>query len=311
MGNTEIKPATPQQDQLAKIKSAAEKRFEAITVQANELLLRVEKIDIKNETSLAIAQQTLSEVKRIEKMVEDKRVEIKAPYLQAGKEIDAIAKRVLGPLDTAMEKGDKKLRAWNAKQEEAANAQKAINEKKYTFLKALEKQIQDKLALCKSTEQYASLANNIATKWPGKETFGIYGDEAIKVKDNFIGLIKTKIDLFQAATGNDSSAAATVSEKIEEAQAITAQASETASVIEEKKGIAATTAPVFKTAVRKTWKHEVIDEKALPRQFLSADDKKIRDYFNANVKTGVEEKGMKEIIAGGVRFYLDEAPTIR
>ncbi len=309
MENTETKPTAPQQDQLAKIKSNAEKRFEVVTKMANDLALRCGKIEINDDTTLALAQQTLSEANRIFKMIEEKRVEIKSPYLQAGKEIDRIAGTILKPLEDALEKGKDKLREWNKKQDEVANAQKLLNEKKYNFLKSLERQIEEKIKLCTSVDNYNQLAANINSKWPAKETFGTYGDDAIKIKDNFITLIKTKVEILNSANGNTAEAANIVAEKIEEAKSIENKVAETSAIIDEKKDIA----PVAtsKSSVRKTWKHEVVDEMKLPRQFLSADDKKIREYFSSKLKEKTEYEGLKEVTVGGVRFYIDEVPTIR
>ena len=54
------------------------------------------------------------------------------------------------------------------------------------------------------------------------------------------------------------------------------------------------------TTIRKTWTHEITDDKEVPREFLMPDEKKIMQA----VRSGIRE-------IKGVRIYQDEQPIIR
>lgn len=294
-------------DQLTKVKSLAEKKFELIRSEAVTLAGQCAAIKITDENTLAMSQQVLSKANQIVKAVEAKRSEIKAPYLQAGKAIDELAKQIMDPLEKAIESGKLQLRKWNDAQAEKDKLAKAESEKRFTFLSDIKKNLEEKVAACKTAEDCEKLIASINKNFPAMEVFGEYAIGANATKNNFINLLTIRRDTFAAAVSNNANAAEIVATKLEEIKTVEEAKEEITATIQETKEIVESNTSTIKSNVRKVPKFEIVDDAKLPRQFLSADEKKIREYMNAN-KDKITKEG---VVIGGVRFYIDEAPVIK
>jgi len=294
-----ITQVSPQQQQMEKIKSAAQLKFQALQGLAYEIMLNSKAINIIDENTLAIGQQTLSKANQLLKDVDAKRKEIKKPYYDAGIQIDAIAETVKSPLEDSIETIKVKLKVWNTEQEKVAQAKNAENEKKFTVLKAIENQLNKKIKIAILPDQCQALLDSITEKFPKADTFGPYAGEAIEIKKKFIALLTAKKNMAESTMQNDASEVLAASE---EAEIVAEEIQQLSNSIIERKVEVAESITVSKSKTRKVWKFEVIDANALPKQFLSADEKKIREYMNANKASFGKEKTV-----GGVRFYEDES----
>jgi len=74
-----------------------------------------EQIVISDPTTLAIAQQNLSKANDLLKYIEEKRIEIKAPYLVASKEIDRIGAELKQPVQDGIDHIKTQIKEWDAK----------------------------------------------------------------------------------------------------------------------------------------------------------------------------------------------------
>ncbi len=284
----------------------AEKKFEVVKEQGVALTTRCLAIKITDAGTLAMAQQVVSQTKEFEKAVEAKRAEIKKPYLDAGKEIDSIAKSINDPVRKGLNFAEEQLRAWNeAEKKRVANAN-AANQKLADHLQKVQDAINIKLATCITPDDCDKLIASIKANFPNPASYGIYEEQAHKVKENYIQLLEVRKATVKAATGNSATAATEVAKSIETAAIVQEQIVQNKQEIEETKQIVQENNVAITSKVRKTWKFEVADEAKLPRQFLSADDAKIRAYLTAN-EAKIKADDTDKII-GGVRFYLDEKP---
>jgi hypothetical protein len=81
-----------------------------VFVQLSEEALQIK---VTDDVSLAIANQKLSAVNNHLKLIEEKRTELKKPYLDAGKKVDAIAKDLSEPLNNSIQYLKNQIKEWN------------------------------------------------------------------------------------------------------------------------------------------------------------------------------------------------------
>lgn len=293
---------------LEKLKSDAELRFEGVKKLALELQAQAKAIDIKDETTLAMANQLLSKVKDHEKAVDERRKTLKKPYYDAGVIIDATAKSILAPLQDAMETGKTKLRVWNEQQQAIIDQQNKELEKQKKFLEDIIKQIKEKCDKCVTPGQCISLSASIEKLFPAKEKFGPYGEQAMIQKKLYIDLLKTKHDAIAAAlSGETGSTEAITTMKDAEAdvKATSAEVIEQATVVAEEIK-EANKGSVVKGSVRRVWKAQVVDHDKLPRRWLCPNMDAINKYLADN-----KINMMSPYEIDGVKFYIDEVPVIK
>lgn len=90
----------------------------ALQTQAKLYAEKISVLKVVDDNSEAIVTQRLSEAKELLKAIETKRTELKKPYLDAGKEIDAIAKALVDDLQKADVAVREDLRKYKEKKEE-------------------------------------------------------------------------------------------------------------------------------------------------------------------------------------------------
>ncbi len=304
--STEVKALNPQDEALIKAKSLAEKTFELVVQEVNAVVAQCKSIKITDEGSLAMAEQVLSKANRAMKDADEKRKAFNKPADERIKFVNNLVKsKITNPLEEAVAFGKDQLRIWNDEQKKQAAADQEKNNKDYTYLKALEAQVKERIAACNTSVNCENLIESINAKWPVDAKFGNYLQEANQTKQNFITYLKTRKSALEGAAAGSSIESVVDAVKQQEA-ALSSQA-ELSTVIDERKDLVAASISTVKSNVRKVWKFEIVDEAKLPRQFLSQDDKKIREYLSAHK----EEFNPAGEIKGGVRFYQDEAPVIK
>ncbi len=302
--NTEA-ALTPQEQALQKAKSTAEKKFELAIAETAQLVQQCNAIVISDSTTLGMANQLLSKANTRLKEVEVKRKEIIRPsqdYIDFVNEL--VKSKLTNPLKDTVEKGKLSLRTWNEKEVKKENELKAEENKRFVFLQTCVSNMQKQVDLADSVERCNSVINAINNQWPSDDKFGSYLSEATKTKNNFIVLLDTKKVALQGALSNNLSV---VTEAIEQ---ISTTASEQAQVNEslvEKKEVIQDSIQAETGSVRRVWRYRLVEEKLLPREFLSIDDKKVKEYLSKN-KENFNPSGT---IKGGIEFYLDAQPIIK
>ncbi len=305
---TNTQPATAlsiQEQALAKAKSSAEKKFELTIAETTAVVSQCKAIVITDTTTLAMANQILSKANNALKDVEEKRKNYNRPYADQIAFVNSLVKeKISNPLSEAVEHGKKLLREWNEKEIKKASDLKAENDKRFTFLKTCEANIQKQVDLCTTIENIDKLITVINKQWPTDDKFGSYIEEANKTKNNFIAILEMQKVKIQNAVSGDVEAFQETT--IQVAEVVTEQA-ELSVVATEKKEIIAESIQAETSAVRRVWKWEVISEKDLPREFLSIDKAKVDAYMKAN-KEKFDEAGT---VKAGVKFFRDAAPMIK
>lgn len=81
-----------------------------VFIQLSEEALQIK---VTDNVSLAIANQKLSAVNNHLKLIEEKRTELKKPYLDAGKKVDSIAKDLSEPLNNSIQYLKNQIKEWN------------------------------------------------------------------------------------------------------------------------------------------------------------------------------------------------------
>ncbi len=296
---------TAQESALQRAKSSAEKKFELVIAETIEVVNQCKSIVISDSTTLSMANQLLSKANNGLKDAEEKRKAFNKPYAdQISFVNDLVKSKITNPLAEAVEHGKKLLRDWNEKELQKANELKSEDTKRFTFLKTCEANIQKQAILCDTEEKCDKLIMTIQAQWPSDDKFGKYVQEAIATKNNFISLLNTKKIALKGSLNND---VQVVTESIEQINETIAAQSELVESVAEKQSFIQENIVPETSAVRRSWKYEVVDESKLPREFLSIDPKKVKAYMDAN-KDKFEESGT---IKCGVKFFRDAAPQIK
>lgn len=301
-------PETTNNEQLEKIKSVAEQKFDAVKKEALELHNQCKSITIVDDITLGMANQLLSKMNNTLKIVKEKGLTMRAPYTEASKLIIAFEKSVSTPLEEGLTIGKDKMRIWNAAQDKIKQEKEAKLNALKNQLQAIDKQLLEKADLCATPQQCLDLIASVHKNFPPLESYVPFASDAKEIKDRYLNILQIKADaLSKVVSGQSGSTAAIVDLRKEEAvvtqrsiEAITAMADKQETLTEQ----IAISAP--KSNVRKTWKFEISDVNAIPREWLVLDETKAKEYMSAN-----KEKLKSGDIVNGIKFYIDESPMIR
>lgn len=295
-----------------------------------------QQIVITDETTLAIGQQNLSKANDLLKYIEDKRIEIKAPYLVASKEIDRIGAELKQPVQDGIDHIKTQIKGWDAKLEERKKAeQKALEEKALAKAKLLEEQqrksqeilasingkyttwFKTKLTECVNVETCEKTLAYIHSNYPKKETFLQHGDLAYELRDNYIAMIENKkqilisadvlsdeeIDIAKRKQALSEQKEKLASEErelaIKEQEAKLKREKEEADkkAEEERKLLLEKQGAEKTSGVRKIWKFELVDKSKLPLEWIALDE--------SAVKLHLKSDDIKEGVMNGVKFYQE------
>lgn len=300
MENKEVAKQDPQQA----LKDNTSKKFEALKTQAIALSDQCKSIKVEDAITLSMAEQTLSKSNQLYKMIEDKRVAIKAPYIAAGKTIDKIANEMLDPLEEAIKKGKDIIKQWNDKQAQIKKEADEKNSKIVSKINALHLQLQEKTELCTTPDKCQNLIDSINKVFPKKESFLQYADDAELIKTNYLQLLKIRKATQEASLAGNINVVAQGMKMVHNIES----ANKTSAVaIQEKSEMISSATTITKSATKKTYKFEIVDENLVDRKLMSVDDKKVRDHM-ATIKDKITTDG---ITIDGIKYYIDNTVTIR
>lgn len=286
-------------------------KFNELKATAEEHILILSQIQITDNNSEAIATQQLSSAKAYVKHVESIRVEMKAPYLDMGKQIDTAAKTLNSPVDEWVEKVGKSLLAWKQaaqrKREEEANRLANLKAKiiSYQTESILE------INACKTVSpELAGVFKKRIAEFPADDQWGEFVAEAHEMKKVLMAHGKSKkasLEELAKATSKEEVEKIEVAQQIQEAEAI--QATQEI-VIEKADNAIAKVESQTTTNIRKDWKATVFDFNAIPREFLILDEKKVKEYMREKVAKGdfVSGQTYQEF---GIQFKQEETLLVR
>lgn len=266
-------------------------KFEVYKKQANDFAAKLSTLKVTDENSEAIVTQRLSEAKELIKAVEGKRTELKAPYLDAGRQIDKIAKELVEQLNLAYEDIRKVLLAWKQEQEKKRKEEIAqLEEGK----KKVDKYYQDAIAeinQAKAPVDLSAVFVKYVKDFPGADVWGAHTEYA----NHILAEIK-------AAGGAKLKA-------IKEGISIVAEVREVAvpENIEEK----AIQLEVAKPSnMRKVWKFEMVEKMQVPLDWLVLDDKKVKEFMAQAKEAGHLKEG-ENFMFNGVKFYQEDQLVVK
>lgn len=292
-------------------------------------------IIVTDNSTLTIAQQNLTKAAQLAKAIDEKRAEAKAPYFEAGKQIDYTAKEITKELNEAIEQiksnikkyvdeleakqkeEQKRIEAEAAKKlEEAKKDQERkerilsyINVKLPAYLKAEYEKIQT-VADCDK------LIGIIETGLQPDDKMQEFVSQYIQLKNTFYAHVKLKKDLLMSADEISEEEKqilkrrqeiADQKAKLEEEERAMAAEQEKIKAEAEQKRLAELAEEQKKSAevevkakIRKVWRFEVVDKSKVILDWLVVDESKVKEYLSEN-KDSIES-GM---VINGIKFVQD------
>ncbi len=274
---------------------SAESSFLALKAECDALSTSCGKLTIKDELSLKMATKQYSLLKAKMKEVEDSRVEIKSPFLKAGQQIDALAKKLYDPMEKVLDEGREKVVAYNNEQKEKALAEtKRINDIK----SKISKYSADAIAAFDACKTEAELSFQrdiwIMNFFPDEEAFGEFFAEADALKFTLNDFCKNKRIAINTPAESDPETEIIIKEAIEEV------VSEVGAVEIEK---AVYVAP---KNISGKFVAEVVNLSLVPREYLMFDESAIKKFIKEN-----SDKLSDGMIEGGIKFVWVENVKIR
>ncbi len=316
--------------------------LQAFKSQVDVIGNNCQQIQVVDEVSLAIGQQNLSKANNLLTSIEEKRVAIKAPYLDSGKLIDSTAKILSEELSKGIKHIKEQVGEWEKKRLAEAAAKQAEIDKQLADKAAADKAEEDRKATirsyikdkatptlqkmyadCTSVEICDAKLSAIENNYKSREFFAEYVDEAYTLRDNYIDLIKAKKQQLLAASTMSEAEIELALEKEaiaiekanmalreselkakEETARLEKEAKEAEAAAELEKQRLAQEAKSNKTrGIRYTWTFELNDIKAVPLDWLTLDEAKVKEWLKSNkesLKDGDIMDGVKFIKKMGI-----------
>lgn len=316
--------------------------LQAFKSQVDVIGKNCQQIQVVDEITLGIGQQNLSKANNLLTSIEEKRVAIKAPYLESGKLIDSTAKILSEELSKGIKHIKDQVAEWEKKRLAEAGAKQAEIDKELAEKQAADKAEEDRKAIIRAyikdkatptlQKMYADCTSiivcdeklvTIENNYKSREYFAEYANEAYQLRDNYIELIKAKkVQLAAAATMSDAEIKLALEKEAiaiekanmllreselkakEETTRLDKEAKEAAELAETEKQRLAQEAELNRTkGIRYTWTFELSDIKAVPLDWLTLDEAKIKEWLKLNksdLKDGDIMDGVKFIKRMGV-----------
>lgn len=272
----------------------AEDAFLSLQKSANEIAEKCSKLTITDDTSLLLVTQQYSLLKGTIADIEKLRVKEKAPYLDAGKQIDALAKKLSTPLENVFTEGSKKILAYNKqKQEKAQKELNRINDIKSAISKFSSEAIK-RLGECKTIEELTSVREQLIVQYVPDSQWTEFDTEYQQVRVALNDYAKAKrIEITTPAQADE-----TLTESIKEA------------IVDkvEEVGVQEVAKAEFTTTskIKEKWLFEVVNLAEVPREYLMLDEKKVKEFIKNNTELLVNGE-----VQAGIKFFIEESVTIR
>ncbi len=267
--------------------------FDALKKETTTSADACNKLTVTDSVSLAIATQNLSKANQYIKDIEKIRKELKAPYFDAGKKIDALADALSSPLEKTLAEGKAKILAYNKIEEAKALAEQQRIIKIKNLIQTYYTNAIAAMNNCKVDAELIIEHNKFIKNFPADPFWSEFSGEAATMRTQLLDYAKARRIEIAAPKEADETVTETIKEQIEETVLQVSQQAES---------VKFTTT----TAFRGTWKEEIVDITKMPLEWLMPDEKKIKAYgkeFRESITDGD--------VINGVRFFVDKSVTIR
>lgn len=256
------------------------------------------KITITNETEHAVAVMVFSDANKTLTAIEKKRKELKEPYLEAGRKIDAAAKDIASVLEDAVSKGKKKLLEWTQEQQRKKQIElQRIQGIKDRIIK-YKNETMAAIDRCIDTDQLVQVNQTKIAVFPADAEWQEFAADAKEMRKAIHEYAKAKkIALEQPFEREEAHA---VMSQIEEEQVIKEE-----EIASEQIATASLATP---SGVRNNWKFEVVDFSKVPDEFKVLDEVKVRAWQ----KQMREAAGLVDgAVHFGIKHYIEQSVTLR
>ena len=267
---------------------SSEGAFLALKKSATDLAEKCSNITIKDEPSKLMAIQSYSLLKEKISQIEEIREKEKKPYLDAGRQIDALAKALKEPMDKVLQDGRARVMVYEKEQ-------RVIAEKEVERVKNIKDSISryamegiSMFSECATVEDLSKMRDFYVINFVPPTEWSEEDELFQSTKSSLNDYCKNRrIEILSPAQADE-----TVAETIKE-------------IIAEKIEEVVPVAYQSTTKIKGIWKHRIVDESKVPLTFLSVDDKKIKEFIRD------KKDELVEGVVGGIEFYFDETVTIK
>lgn len=293
-----------------------------------ELADQVTQIKVTDTTSLAIANQKMSNVNNHLKEIEAKRVEQKAPFLEGAKKVDEVAKELKSLLEPALKHLKTEVANWETERIRKENElkQKALevarkteeeaaaiaNDKRIVdYIAQVKEWLEKGLTACNTVEHGNQMLSSMQGLQPAA-LMGKYSQEYSALVEMYKTLFNTKvgeltgsvapgttdkhIEVLGGQLNNhiESIKQEVESKQVEVAQVETQIQQEMNSLQEDKVN-----------NVRYNWKFELLNINEVPLEWLTVDEAKVKEWIKAN------KENLKEGSFNGINFFKEMTVVTR
>ena len=255
-------------------------------------------VKITDDVTYAVGVQIFSDANKTLKAIEEKRKELKEPYLDAGKKIDGVAKEISEALTVAVTNGKKEALAYSQKQEQERQAElKRINDIKESIIQYKQVTLAA-IDRCSDESQLVEVNQQRIAIFPADKEWMEFAEDAKIMRRGLFEYAKAK------------KVALTQPFETEEAHQVMSQIEE--QIVEQTEDIAheeiASVSLKQTSGIRKNWKFKVVDFSKVPDAYKVIDETKVREW----AKQMREANGLVDhAVHFGIEHYIEESMTLK
>lgn len=273
-------------------------QFNALKKSAEDMASQCSLLTITDDNTRAIATQQLSLANEKIKQIDKVRTDLKAPYFQAGKEIDSLAKALSLPLEKVLADGKAKIVAYNIAEQKKQQAEISRIQYIKTFISDYSTKALGLMDKATTIEELTTVYNDYVKTFPIDERFAEFLPDATAMREN----IRLYASSRKIAINTPAEVDASESEAIKELIA------ENVSDIGINEVAEAVIGVTEQKGMRQNWKAELVDVHAANPDYLMLDDKKIKEYIK---RTDMDKNFKDGEVVAGIKFYIEHKVTIR
>lgn len=270
-----------------------ETQLNALKAASTAIVDACNKIVITNDTDLAVANQNLSKAKEKSRDIQKTGKALYEPYFKSYKKLYKITNDLSDPIDLSVKGGEQKIITYT----KAVQAKKQAEFDRIAAIKAdMTKYYGDAIDAFKfanTLEELLAFNDKYVAKFP-EDKWTEFPADAFRLRTALHDFAKNRKIEIQNPTQADETVAEVIVEQV--------------SIIAENVGAEKIEAVASQHEQKLTFNftYEVVDQAAIPREFLMVDEKKVKAYIKEH-KDSLED-GM---VLNGLKFIQEDKVRIR